>query len=162
MGKCENFCDDVCGSNESNAADKCKKPCNYINCNSGGEDPRGIRCFDTSDCPSYQYCKFFDGDCNPNHKASFRGRCMDFDKICTTERSPVCGCDYLSTATCARPRATACRSTTLDLVAKADVPPKTLAAAAAATETACPGTTASPSSGSAQPRTGRGSVPKSL
>jgi len=90
----------VCGSRVKDAGDKCKRPCDYIDCGGGGGDDdddddntdRDTRCFSSSECSSSQYCKFANGDCSP----LAMGRCTDGgrgDKGCGRNLSPVCGCD---------------------------------------------------------------------
>jgi hypothetical protein len=93
LSKCQQFCDDVCKSDVRNAGDKCKRPCDYVDCDNSSDDgTRSDSCLDSSDCESAEYCKFFEGDC----EADSKGRCTKGGKddlACTRELDPVCGCD---------------------------------------------------------------------
>jgi len=70
---CKNFCDEVCATNIEDNEDKCKKPCDFIDCEDISNDDRSDSCSDSDDCPWDQYCKHDRGDC----KGDDRGECTD-------------------------------------------------------------------------------------
>jgi len=94
LPKCQEFCDNVCKNPDvKDAGDKCQKPCDYVDCDDSTDDSnRSGSCWDSSECGSSEYCKFFRGDC----EAVSRGRCTDGgqdERSCTRELDPQCGCD---------------------------------------------------------------------